>query len=181
MSTVAELPGCHPVTAAVSLLHEALDPVTDAPTWSLSDGAVAEAVSGCAAAIARAQELLVRLVGAADSRGLGKSVGAASTDGWVRAALNVTCQEARQLVTVARATSTQLTATGAALAAGTVNLPQAVAITKAVSDLPQHIDEQIRRRVERDLLDRRRGTTRASWRGSGATSSRWWHQRWARR
>jgi len=118
--------------------------------WRLPEGEV----HACAALEARAQGLMLRMVGEAESRGMPARDGAPSTPAWLRSHLRLTPRDARQLASVATATRGALSTTGAALAGGRVSLAQAAAVCEAVTSLPAHVDVDLRRRVEADLIDR---------------------------
>ena len=124
------VPG-HPVLAAVSDASASLASVSEVPVWSLDDAGFVEAVGAVHRLIGQGQELLLRLIGAADAAGVPARAGASSSLAWVRDLLTVTPQAARQLTCTASAIRGGMTATGAALAAGAVGLEQAAAICRA--------------------------------------------------
>lgn len=142
----------HPVATAVTEIAAVLDGVSDASLWSMTDGQVASVTAAAGRLVARAQGLLVRLVGEVDARELGCRAGASTTAGWVRHELNVTVRQGRQIANVARATRTSMTATAQALAEGRVGLAHAAVIVDTVQGLPPGLEPALAARAETDLI-----------------------------
>ncbi|CAN5332122.1 HNH endonuclease signature motif containing protein [soil metagenome] len=142
----------HPVAAAVTQIGAALDEVAEAPLWAMPGRSLLELTAAAGSLVGRVQELLVRLVGEVDARELPAELGATNPMAWVRHQLRVTPRLAKELVTVARATRTELSATGRALAAGRLTLAQAGVIVAAVQALPAGLDPATAVRAEADLI-----------------------------
>ncbi|MBA3523520.1 MAG: DUF222 domain-containing protein [Geodermatophilaceae bacterium] len=66
--------------------------------------------------------------------------GASSTTAWVRELLNLSPAAVARRTKTARAVRSELTATGAALAAGEIGYEQTAVSTRAVTDLPADLD-----------------------------------------
>jgi len=98
-----------------------VDAAVSAPPWRSGDRELAQAAVTCARLVARSQSVLVRVLGELDARDLPARSGASSTAAWTRQELNLTPREARTLASVAT-TGRKMPATGAALAAGELNL-----------------------------------------------------------
>ncbi|WP_253945275.1 HNH endonuclease signature motif containing protein [Nocardioides sp. zg-DK7169] len=148
----------HPVAAAVACVHEALDTVTDAPVWSLTEADAGATLLDLDAEIARLQELRLRVAAHAHAVEVGDSVGATSTANWWAHHSRLTRPETHRLMRLARALDTgRHDATREALAAGRIHLDQAQVILDAVDDLPADlVDDEVRLKAEEFLLEQAR-------------------------
>lgn len=146
------MPRGHRIAVAVAEVGALLAEVADAPLWSLADCELPDVLASAGTALARLQGQLVRLVGEIDSRELAPKLVGSGTAALVRLQLAVTPADAAQLTRVARAVRRDMSATGLALAAGQVSYPQAVAIVRAVGDLPDEAGPDERRRAEEYLI-----------------------------
>src|SRR5215203_5112092 len=120
------------VGAAVVDAAVALETAAEAALWPLRDVELAELVVAAGRLAARAQGLLLRLVGEADARDALTADGATSSAAFLRHRLRLSPSEAAACAKTARATRTVAMETGAACAAGRVTGAQATVITRAV-------------------------------------------------
>ena len=123
---------------------------SDRPLWSVDDGELVSLVVEAGAVVARAQAVLLGLVGEADARGVLLGDGAPSSQAWLRGRLRVSPSEAASYVQAARGLRAGLDATAAACAAGTIGLPHAAVIVRTVGELPA--DRELRSAAERELV-----------------------------
>ncbi len=142
----------HSVAGAVAQIGALLAEVAEVSLWPLTDSELPDVLATAGTALARLQGQLVRLVGEIDSRELAPKLGGSGTAALVRLQLAVTPADAAQLTRIARAVRRDMSATGTALAAGQVSYPQAVAIVRAISDLPDEAGPDERRRAEEHLI-----------------------------
>ena len=134
---------------AVAAAEAALAEAADAALWSVADAELAGLVVAAGRLVARAQGLLLRLVGEADAREVLTAGGATSSAAFLRHRLRLSPSEAASCAKTARATRSVAAATGAACAAGRVTAGQAAVITRAVDELPA----PVRAEAERTLLE----------------------------
>lgn len=140
------------MSAAVAEIGAALSEVTGASLWALPDAQVPELMIAAGRAVSQLQGLLLRLVAECDGRDLPAGLGASSAAAILRQRLVLTPAAAQGLARTARAVGGECAVTGAALAAGELNYAQAVAITRAVRDLPAEAAPALRQRAEADLI-----------------------------
>lgn len=95
----------------------------------------------------------LRRLGEVHVRGAAQSCGAPTTKAWVRGTLLMSPAGAARAVRTAVALRTTCTATADALAAGTVGLGQAEAVTRAITRLPSAVPAALRERGEALLLE----------------------------
>ncbi len=144
----------HPIVNAVADLEATLDGCADARLWSLSVKELDDLLPRAHALLARITGTLVLpLIREADSRGACQEYDAASTAEWVRYLLRIPHRQAKQLVELARAVDTDLTATGAALAAGRISADHAQVIAESVAGLPDQVEAGVADAAEEHLLD----------------------------
>ena len=124
------------LAAAVERAGAALGEAAEASVWSVGDGELAGLVVEAGRVAARAQGLLLRLVGEADARDVLTADGATSSAAFLRGRLRMSPGEASSCAKTARAVRTVAAATGAACAAGEVTGAQAAVIARAVGELP---------------------------------------------
>lgn len=137
----------------LSALGGAMDAVVSTPLWRSGDRELSQAARTCARLVARCQAVLVRVLGELDARDLPARSGASSTAAWTRHELNLTPRGARTLASVAT-TGRKMPATGAALAAGELNLAQAdaITITTTIGELPEDLPTAVRVQAEAELI-----------------------------
>jgi hypothetical protein len=99
---------------------------------------------------ARAQGLLLRLVGEADARGALTAQGASSSAAFLRHRLRLSPAEASSCAKTARVVRSLAAGTGAACTDGRITATQAAVIARAVADLPAG---PVRAEAERTLLE----------------------------
>jgi hypothetical protein len=138
------------VGGAIEQAGEALAEAAAARLWSLGDAELAELVVAAGRVAARAQGLLLRLVGEADAREALTADGATSSAAFLRHRLRLSPAEAASCAKTARATRTIAADTGVACAAGQVTGAQAAAICRALEELPAG---PVRGSAERTLLE----------------------------
>src|SRR6266540_3948493 len=144
----------HPIVNAVADLEAILDGCADARLWSLSVKELDDLLPRAHALLARITGTLVLpLIREADARGAHQEHDAPSTAEWVRYLLRVPHRQAKQLVALARAVDTDLTATGAALAAGRISVDHAQVITDSLAALPAQAEGWVADAAEEHLLD----------------------------
>ena len=135
---------------AVGRAEAVLAEAADAALWSLGDAELAGLVVAAGRLVARAQGVLLRVVGEADVREALTAQGATSSAAFLRHRLRLSPAEAAACAKTARAIRTVAAETGAACAAGRVTGGQATAICRAVGELPPG---PVRGRAERTLLE----------------------------
>src|SRR5918993_3097504 len=148
-SPPAPLGGGSVLAAAVERAEAALGEAAQAPSWSLTDAELTELVGAAGRLAARAQGLLLRVVGEADAREALTADGATSSAAFLRGRLRMSPAEAASCAKTARAVRAIAGRTGAACAAGQVTGAQAAVIARAVGDLPG----PVRAEAERTLLE----------------------------
>jgi hypothetical protein len=150
MTALLELPPPRSVLGgAVEQAEATLAAATDAALWSVADADLAGLVVAAGRLVARAQGLLLRLVGEADARDVLTADGATSSAVFLRHRLRLSPAEAASCARTARAIRTVAAQTGAACAEGRVTAGQAAVITRAVGELPA----PARAQAERTLLE----------------------------
>jgi Domain of unknown function (DUF222) len=87
--SISEGPGQHPITAALTLMEQALTGAADAAAWSLPDEDVLEALHHGERLAARLAGLQLRLIGEADARDVASRLGAPSTAALLRQRLRL--------------------------------------------------------------------------------------------
>jgi uncharacterized protein DUF222 len=135
--SISEGPGQHPITAALTLMGQAVTGAADAAAWSLSDEEVLEALQHCERLAARLAALQLRLIGEADARDVASRLGAPSTAALLRERLRLHPGESSTLVRLA--SNPQLAATRAALAGGAVSVRHARVVAQAMRTLPPEV------------------------------------------
>jgi len=121
---------------ALESARASLSVAAAAPVWMVGDSRLAELVAEAAEVVARAQAVLLRLVGEADAREALVGQGAPSSAAWLRQRARLAPAEASTYVRTARALRSELAGTRAACADGRVSLAQAAVIARAVAELP---------------------------------------------
>jgi len=151
--SISALPVQHPLDAALELIEQALDSTADTALWSLSDDQLTDLLIRREALSARCAELGLRMVREADARDVGSRAAAPSTAAWLRERLRLTRGEANSRVRLAAALGGELTATGAALAAGSISAEHAAVIARSIDRLPAALPAATCGDAEAFLLD----------------------------
>ncbi|HEY1116426.1 MAG TPA: DUF222 domain-containing protein [Acidimicrobiales bacterium] len=102
--------------------------------------------------IARAAELEARLAGHADAVGVAEQSGATSVANWWAHSTRMTRTEAHRKTRLAEGLE-QHAAVQAGLRAGDLVVDQARVVIKAVEDLPDHVEPELRDRAEAHLVE----------------------------
>src|SRR5215204_5127480 len=144
------VPGWSMVSAAVERAGAALAEAAGGSLWSVRDSELTDLVVEAGRLAARAQGLLLRLVGEADAREVLTEQGATSTAAFLRHRLRLSPTEASSCARTARAARSLAPETGAACADGQLTGAQATTITRAVELLPVG---PVRAEAERTLLE----------------------------
>lgn len=129
----------HSLARFAASVHAELDGL-DVDAWGVPEGDLAPLARSLGRVLDRVSALLLGVIAEAEVRDVPLRAGATSTMAWARELLNVTPAVASKLAKTARAVRTELSATGAALAAGKVGYEQAAVIVRAVTDLPADLD-----------------------------------------
>ncbi|MBA3525117.1 MAG: DUF222 domain-containing protein [Geodermatophilaceae bacterium] len=123
------------LTSAAGAVDAILDAL-DRDPWGVPDADLGPLLRSWGRACDRMAAVVLGLIAEADCRDTSKRAGATSTVAWVREMLNLTPGAAAKLTRTAQGVRSELSATGAALAAGQIGYEQATAITRAVTALP---------------------------------------------
>ncbi|WP_261559266.1 DUF222 domain-containing protein [Frankia tisae] len=110
--------------ARLATISRQVDGLLSAEPWRLSDSELDELIERVCRLTGRVAAVRGLLFVEAQDRGFAIRQGATDLAGWLRERLQLTTRDARRQVTLARDT-TACTATGAALAAGTVTVEHA--------------------------------------------------------
>ena len=146
----------HRLVGFARSLHGALDRAHEVPVWSMTTVEEREALVALDRAESRLAALRLRVLARADTDDVGAESGSTSTAAWVAH----TTRQTRAVAGAGLRLATHLTetfpATGAALAAGVVNVDQATVIVAAVCRLTTEHDDlppDIHAVAEAHLLD----------------------------
>lgn len=153
MSEVLDPPLTHPALTAAGQVEAGLDALAAANLWSMSDDDLMALRGKLARLDARLAAGTLAVTREIDGRGTAIAAGAAGTAGWLRAALRVDPRTAKRDVALAAALDGPLSATGRALAEGTVSLEQARVIQAAMTALPSGVSAELRAQAESFLLE----------------------------
>ena len=141
----------HQVSRAVAALEAALDDVADASLWSMPTDETAEVLVRLTRVAARVAELETRLATHAGTVGVAEQVGATSVANWWAHQTRITHAEAHRKTRLAAGLEHHLPVHDA-LKTGELLVDQAAVIIKAVEDLPDHVDPELRDRAEAHLV-----------------------------
>jgi hypothetical protein len=151
-STASTTDRGHPITVAAAHIHEGLDKVVEQSTWSMGDQETRDTLCEVTRAIARMQELELRVAAHAEANRVGDESGATSTAVWWANRTRMTKAEAQGKVKQAQALDTDRAPVREALAQGEVLADQARVIVRAVHKLPDGVDPATVAKAERVLL-----------------------------
>ncbi|WP_255649364.1 HNH endonuclease signature motif containing protein [Frankia sp. ArI3] len=138
--------------ARLATISRHLDGLLAAQAWQLSDGELAGLIEGMCRLTGRVAAARGLLFVEAQDRGFAVRHGATDLAGWLRDRLRLTTRDARRQVTLAHDTTTMCTATGTALAEGTITVEQAVVICDAIRTLPTDVTGEQRAAAEQALI-----------------------------
>jgi hypothetical protein len=160
----------HPVTDVLDAADAVFEQGQEVPADSLGDDELAEALARAHGLAAKQAELFLRLLAEADTRDLGRRLGASSTTAWVRDALNMRPGTAKSSVDLAHRltppvpvedfaanpaagarAARPMPATHAALVAGEVSTDHATVISRTMAHLPPDVAAEDAGRAEEDL------------------------------
>lgn len=125
--------------AGLITLAAALDSVGETPLWRVPDSQLLEGLRQLEVLTARLESKRLALVREVDSRGVTVAESMLSTAAWLRDGLRRHPGAASRDVTLARALAGELSATGAALAAGQVSREHADVILRTLAALPADV------------------------------------------
>jgi len=151
--SISAPPVQHPLDAALEAIERALDATADTALWSLSDEELTHLLIRRETLAARCAELGLRMVAEAEARDVGSRAAAPSTAALLRERLRLTGREATGRVRLAAALGGELSATGAALAAGSISAEHAAVIARSMNRLPAELGSATRGDAEAFLLD----------------------------
>lgn len=146
----------HPVLALAHAVDDAYDRLGDVPAWAMSTQEQRETLVVLNRVKAKAAELELRVLAAADRNAVGSDSGSTSTAAWLAHETKQTRPRCSAAARLAGELDVSFPATRAALAAGRVNLDQAEVIVRAVGALTQEHDDLpagTHARAEAHLLD----------------------------
>ncbi|WP_166354101.1 HNH endonuclease signature motif containing protein [Phytoactinopolyspora limicola] len=159
----------HPVGEVLDAAEAVFDRAGEVDAWSVSDDDLLEVLLRCHALAARQAELFLRLLAEADTRDVGRRMGASSTTAWIRDVLRIRPGVAKASVDLAHrlkapaeaedyaanpgvgAGGRSMPATAAALAAGQVSVDHATVISKTMAQLPTDVSSEDAANAEADL------------------------------
>jgi hypothetical protein len=121
---------------ALADLGQALEKCQSSPAWTLTGETLRANVDAYFQRRSQLDAIGLALIAEAHAQGVAVSQGATNTATWLRDRQRVSIHLAHQLVKLAAWLQDEGAQTGAALAAGSVNLEQARVIAAAVADLP---------------------------------------------
>jgi hypothetical protein len=108
----------------------------EAPVWAWPEAALVDCLDRVQVLAQQVAAFQLELIREIDGRGIPAAQGASGTAAWLRDRYRISPATATLLTKLTAALHTDLPATAAALAAGTVNVEQARVIVAAVADLP---------------------------------------------
>ncbi|WP_041938763.1 HNH endonuclease signature motif containing protein [Frankia alni] len=143
--------GPDPPTRLATISRQ-LDGLLTAQAWQLSDTELDGLLEGVCRLTSRVAAVRGLLFVEAQDRGFAVRHGATDLTGWLRDRLRLTTRDARRQVTLAHDTTTVHTATGTALADGTITVEQAMVISDALRTLPTATTPDQQTAAEQALL-----------------------------
>jgi len=153
-STTSTIDRGHPITVTAAQIHEQLDALTEASTWSMSEEETRATLRELTRLIARAAQLELRVAAHAEANRVGDASGATSTAAWWANQTRQTRAEAHRKIRLAKALDAdQHQTVRRALAAGRVLPDQAGVIVAAVDALPGDAEGWVKPKAEAWLLD----------------------------
>lgn len=143
-----------PVATVLAAVSGQLEGLREAELWRVDDTQTVAALDAAYALVAKSQALVMRLIGEADSRGVGSDAGAPSLQAWLKARYRLRAGDAKRDVELARllargegtgdsdsrgcdtSARREGAAVGDALWSGSVTVEQARVIGHALEELP---------------------------------------------
>jgi hypothetical protein len=151
--SVDPVPPSHPVLVCSGALHAALDRVAALPAAYLAAADKRSALLELTRAVARVEELRLRVLAAGQALGdVAEGDGARDAAAWLAHHGRVDVGRARWLARLAVALDENYPALRSALADGRVDLAQADVIARALDDLPDDLDVETLRMAEERLV-----------------------------
>ncbi len=144
-------PPVHRVSGAVAGMHAVLDQVADASVWSLDAPATATTLAELQRLANRVAELQARVLAHADHTQVGDHTGATSTANWLAHHTKLTRREAHRQTRLATSLETY-EQTRVALAEGRLHVEQAEVILRALDELPDDLDQDLKDEAELHLI-----------------------------
>ncbi|CAI9404400.1 HNH endonuclease signature motif containing protein [Nocardioides sp. T2.26MG-1] len=141
----------HQVSRAVTQLEATLDDIADAALWSMDTAETADTLVRLTRVASRVAELEARVASHAGTVGVAEQDGATSVANWWGHTTRMTRGESHRKTRLAAGLEHHQPVQ-AALAAGDVLPDQALAIIKAVEDLPDHVHPDLARQAEEHLV-----------------------------
>jgi hypothetical protein len=142
----------HPVLSAIAAIHAALDEIAGVDPIYMSVAEKKTAMVESARLRARAEALDLQLSAAAEID-VAEETGSRSTAVWLADQTREAHGTVRHRAALAKALEKTWTHTGAALAAGRVNLAQVRAITESLQTLPDDLPDGVLAKAETYLLE----------------------------
>jgi hypothetical protein len=139
------------VTAALGAVRTTLASVSDEPVWSMDGSQTTEAIRETDAAIAQLVQQRSRLLRQAEALDLPGDIGARTLAAWDARTNRVARREAHRRAFLAKALGTH-PATDRLLAAGGLQVEQAEAVLRGVTELPADLDPDLSHKAEGHLL-----------------------------
>lgn len=140
----------HPVLAAAAVVDDALRDVVDIDPMYMSVDEKGSALLALSSLIDRAEELRMRVLASADD--LAAEEGARDAAAWLAHHARLERGECRRRLRLARSLAERAT-TAAALRQGEINVAQAEVVMRAIDDLPDEIDDEVRSAAEARLVE----------------------------
>ena len=143
--------GTHPVLACADAIGSALKDVADLDPVFMTTPDKQTALLQLTELAGRVEELRLRVLAAAGD--VAEQVAARDQAAWLAHAAHLDRPECRRDLRLARALEARWYALAAGLREGTVNPAQAAVIVRALADLPEDLDSEIRDRAEAHLVE----------------------------
>ena len=144
----------HPITVAASEMHEVLDTLIDASTWSMNPDQTRATLPELSRLRARVAELELRVAAHGEKNKVGDDSGASSTANWWAHATKATRAAAHRDERLAKALDSDLhEPVRRALAAGDLLVDQAGVIVRGMDALPDEAEAWVAPKAQQWLLD----------------------------
>ena len=142
-----------PALVALHDVDAAIGRLAETNLWAIPASELLELRVDAEATRARLDAVVLSMTREIDGRGAATEAGAASTAAWLRGRVRLHPGAAKAEVALARQLDADLTATGAALAAGDISLDHVGAIAGAMKNLPRDVDAATRSKAEDYLTE----------------------------
>jgi hypothetical protein len=144
-------PHTHPVLTAVAAIDAALKDVADVDPTFMRTAEKQAALLRLSELSSRVDELRLRVLASAGD--VAEQTGARDAAAWLSHEARLDRPATRREARLAEAVDRRWTAVGAAVREGTVNLDQVAVIVRALDDLPDEVDRDVRRKAEARLVE----------------------------